>query len=56
MTKEEFFKILNKEKDKCNGCERHLQTLWEHNNSKSIFYITGLDLSAMLNKPYQHER
>lgn len=48
MTKEDFHKIIQKPKNQCDGLELHLRHLWENNNSKSIFNITGLDFSSML--------
>jgi hypothetical protein len=42
LTKEEFYDILHKDKDECDGYELHLKYCWDHNMSKSIFYLTGL--------------
>lgn len=47
-TIEELYEILHKPKSECNGFEIHLQYCWEKNKSKSIFYLTGLDVSGML--------
>ncbi len=51
MNKEEFYKILNKSKEECDGYELHLKSLWENNNAKSIFTITGLDFGHILTGP-----
>jgi hypothetical protein len=48
LTEEEFFKILHKPKEECNGYDLHLQCCWENNQSKSIFYLTGLNFQNML--------
>jgi hypothetical protein len=48
LTKEEFFELLHKPKKECDGYEIHLQYCWKNNQSKSIFYLTGLDFSYML--------
>jgi hypothetical protein len=48
ITEEEFFNILHKSKEDCNGYDMHLQYCWKHNRSKSIFYLTGLNFSVML--------
>jgi hypothetical protein len=48
LTKDEFFKILHKPIKECNGYDIHLQYCWKNNQSKSIFYLTGLDFSHML--------
>ena len=45
MNKEEFYKILHKPQDECDGCDMHLRYCFNNNNWKSIFYITGLDFS-----------
>jgi hypothetical protein len=50
MTKKEFWAILKKPESKCDGYELHLRHLWEINNSKAIFEITGLDFSNLLCK------
>lgn len=42
--------MLKKPKKECDGYELHLRFLWENNNSKSIFEITGLDFSNLLCK------
>lgn len=48
MTKAQFYKLLNKPDQECNGFEIHLKRCWENNNAKSIFSMTGLDFSNML--------
>ena len=48
MTKEEFHKIITKPDIECDGVDFHFKSLWKHNDSKSIFYLTGLDFSNML--------
>ena len=50
MTNKEFWQMLKKPKKECDGYEIHLRHLWENNNSKSIFEITGLDFSKLLSK------
>lgn len=45
MTEKEFHEIITKPKAECNGCELHLKDLWNGNNAKSIFYVTGLDFT-----------
>ncbi len=34
--------------DPKDGLDNHLKHLWENNNPKSIFFITGLDVSPMM--------
>lgn len=51
MNKEEFYKIISKSKNECDGFEMHIQYLWENNNAKSIFSITGLDFGHILTGP-----
>ena len=51
MGKEEFYKLLKKPDGDCDGVELHLKLLWKHNNSKSIFEITGLDFGYVLTEP-----
>lgn len=46
MTKDELYEILNKPDSECNGAEIHLKHCYTHNNYKSIFRITGIDLSS----------
>ncbi len=46
MTKEEFYEII-KNPDPNQGVHLHLKYLWDNNNAKSIFQITGLDFSEM---------
>jgi hypothetical protein len=50
MTNKEFRVILKKPESECEGYELHLKHLWEINNSKAIFEITGLDFSNLLCK------
>lgn len=45
MTKEEFHKIIAKPMADCDGYELHLKDLWNGNNAKSIFTVTGLDFT-----------
>ena len=47
MTKEEFHKIIIKSDFTCDGYELHLKYLFNNNNSKSLFTITGLDFTEM---------
>jgi hypothetical protein len=51
MTLEEFHKILSKPNEECDGVELRLKQLWHNNNAKSIFYITGLDVSHLFSEP-----
>jgi hypothetical protein len=48
MTKEEFYKRVfeNKESER-DGFALHLKHLYENNNSKSLFTLTGIDFSDM---------
>lgn len=46
----EFYDILHKPMELCNGYDLHLQRCWKENRSSSIFYLTGLDVSGMLGK------
>lgn len=53
MTKEEFYnRCIKKTKEEIikdnDGVALHLKVLFENNNAKSIFKITGLDFSDML--------
>lgn len=48
MTKAQFYKLLNKLDQECDGGEIHLKRCWEHNKAKSLFAMTGLDFSNML--------
>jgi len=48
ITEEEFFTIIHKPKDECDGYEIHLQYCWNNNRAKSIFYLTGLNFQTML--------
>ena len=50
MTNKEFWVILKKPENDCDGYELRLRHLWEDNNSKVIFEITGLDFSNLLCK------
>jgi hypothetical protein len=50
MTNKEFWIMLKKPKNECDGYELHLRHLWENNNSRAIFEITGLDFSNLLCK------
>lgn len=51
MSKEEFYKILQKPLSECDGLDLHLRYLWDNNNAKSIFTITGLDFGHILTDP-----
>lgn len=53
MTKEEFHRIITNP-NKNDGYELHLKYCWDTNNSKSIFYLTGLDMSHVI-PPYRIE-
>jgi hypothetical protein len=55
MTKEEFQKILIKPINECNGFEVHLQHCWRTENTKSIFYLTGIDFTDMFG-PYDWQK
>lgn len=48
MTTEELHRIVTSPV-KDDGYEIHLAYLWKKNDAKSIFYITGLDVSELLN-------
>jgi len=50
MTLEEFHKIIIKPNEECNGLDVHIRYQFEHNNFKSLFRLTGLDLSGLVNK------
>jgi hypothetical protein len=50
MTNKDFWEMLKKPENECDGYELHLRLLWENNNSKAIFEITGLDFSDFLCK------
>ena len=50
MTNKEFWEMLKKSEKECDGYEILLRHLWENNNSKAIFEITGLDFSNLLCK------
>lgn len=43
---EELHRIVNNPDPK-DGCEVHLKHLFDNNNAKSIFELTGLDLRDM---------
>ena len=43
ITRKEFSHILNKPRNQCDGIDLYLRELWDGNNAKSIFRITGLD-------------
>ena len=45
---EELHEIINKEDNLCDGYEMHIKYLFENNESKRLFKVTGLDLSKML--------
>lgn len=47
MTKKEFHNILSKQINECNGFELHIKHLWDNNNAKAIFRLTGLDFTDM---------
>jgi len=48
MTIKEFHEILRKPDAECNGYDLHIRHLWNHNRTKQLFEITGLDLSNIL--------
>jgi hypothetical protein len=50
MTNKEFWVILKKPANECDEYELRLRHLWENNNSRAIFEITGLDFSNLLCK------
>jgi hypothetical protein len=50
MTNKDFWEMLKKPENECDGYELHLRRLWENNNSKAIFEITGLDFSNDVEK------
>ncbi len=47
MTKEELFNIISKPINELNGFELHIKHMYENNNSKSLFSLTGIDFSEM---------
>lgn len=53
MTKDELYKIISKPKSECDGFEIHIRHLWDSNQAKRIFTITGLDVSDMLSNPIE---
>jgi hypothetical protein len=48
ITLEELHTILNKPFSECDGYELHIKHLWDKNRTKSLFVLTGLDLSNIL--------
>ena len=50
ITLDELHEILHKPEDLCNGFDLHIRHCWKKNKSKSLFYLTGIDLSSMLGK------
>lgn len=48
MTLEELREKITNPKD---GTDYRLRDCWNRNNAKSIFYITGLDVSHLLKGP-----
>ena len=53
MNKEEFFEILNEPNP--DGFEIHLQYLFEVNDFKRLFKLTGIDFSEMLKDKTKEE-
>jgi hypothetical protein len=47
MTMDELHRIVSNPDRKC-GFELHLKHLWDNNNPKGIFTITGLDVSHLM--------
>lgn len=50
MTMDEFYEILSKPNEECDGCDLHLRACYTNNNAKSIFRITGLDVSHLFTR------
>jgi len=50
LTLEELHDILKKPNNDCDGYELHIKHCWMKGNSKSIFEITGLDVSGMIGR------
>ena len=46
-TMDKLYRVISKP-DKNDGFEIHLKHLWDNNNPKSIFRLTGLDVSHLM--------
>jgi len=48
---DELHIIITKPDKECDGYELHLKKCWEYGYNDSIFYLTGLDVSLLNDKP-----
>ena len=51
LTMDQLHTVISKPDSECDGWEIHLKRLWENNNAKSIFSLTGLDVDHLLTGP-----
>jgi len=50
ITLDELHNIISKPDNECDDYELHLKHCWNDGNSKSILYLTGLDVSEMIGR------